>query len=447
MRRYIITLIPVIILILFSSFDALGQTSKDLDRLYKQGQDLYKKVGSRADMEKAVQKLEQALVVSRKLGEEKGESNCLNEIGYIYYSWGQYTKALEYYEKSLEISRKIGDMKGEGVILHNIGYIYYSWGQYTKALEYYEKSMEFTRKDGELKGEGVILNSIGNIYNSLGQYTKALEYYEKSLEISRKIGYDEGTSLGNIGKVYYSLGQYTKALEYYEKALKIKQSIGVPTDRIRSGIGHIYLDMGQIEEAEPFIRASEKDAALGRLHLMKSEYSEAQKHYEELLKKAEENHDTDDLFTAYTGLGRVFEAKEDYSKAAEYYEKAVNTVEDVRLGVSPSERKDFFTVKIGGFPRSDSVDGLTRVRMKINKASGSIDSSTKKCAFKIDISGKYPDLGCKDVTDMYTFLNSLLVDDSEESFNKMLRELVSSKKCDFRITGDRVTVVKRTRKA
>jgi len=566
MRRYIITLIPVIILILFSLLDALGQTSKDLDRLYKQGQDLYKKAGSRADIEKAVQKFEQALVISRKLGEEKEESNCLNEIGNAYHYWGQYakaldyyeksleirqkvgdvkgegvtlneigsiystlgkyTKALEYYEKSLEIRQKMGDVKGKGVTLHNIGNVYNTQGQYDKALEYYENSLEFTRKDSEVKcvtlnsigsiyhswgqyskaldyyeksleivrrvgderGEGVNLNSVGEVYNSWGQYSKALEYYEKSLEIFVKLGIvlGEGMALSNIGGMYYSWGQYAKALEYYEKsleirrkvgdvkgeaaslanigsvfrntgkpqvalsyykkALEISQSTGVHAESIRSLVGHVYLDMGQIEEAEPFIRASEQEAALGRLHLMKSDYSEALKHYEKLLKKAEENRGTDNLFIAYTGLGRVFEAKEDYSKAAEYYEKAVNTVEDARSAVPPSERKDFLTANIGGFSRSDSGEGLARARMKINKASGSIDSSTEKCSFKIDISEKYPDVGCKDVTDMNTFLNGLFVDDSGESFNKMVRELVSSKKCDFLITGDRVTAIKKDQK-
>jgi len=261
MGRYISTLIPIIILILFPAFDALGQTSKDVDRLYKQGQDLYKKVGSRADMEKAVQKFEQALTTHREIGDKKGESYCLTNIGMVYSTFGQYSKALEYYEKSLEIKRKIVDVRGEG------------------------------------------------------------------------------TSLGNIGNVYYSLGQYAKALEYYEKSMGIMQRIGVPTDWTSSCIGHIYLDMGRIEEADPFIRASKDDAALGRLHLMKSDYSEALKHYGKLQKKAEENLDTNDLFIAYTGLGRVFEAKEDYGKAAEYYEKAVKTVEDMRLEVPPFERK------------------------------------------------------------------------------------------------------------
>jgi len=59
--------------------------------------------------------------------------------------------------------------------------------------------------------------------------------------------------------------------------------------------------------------------------------------------------------------------------AEEYYEKAMRLVEEIRSGLLPSERKNFFEVKIQGFARSDPARGLTRVRMKLNRADGSID--------------------------------------------------------------------------
>ncbi len=366
---------------------------------------------------KALEYYEKSLQITRKIGNTKQEGLTLNNIGLVYQWWGQYSKALENYEKSLAIDRKIGNLNGEGISLNNIGLVYESWGQYAKALEYYEKALPIFKKIGDLKTESITLNNIGEVYRSWGQYAKALECDEKSLSIDRKIGNlkGEGISLNNIGLVYMSWGQYTKALEFYEKGLAIFRKIEdvetegitlsniahlnmamgkhdqalanlrktldiytrikVPTDGVKNSIGEVYLEMGDIASAEPFIKESGYNSSLGGLALLKSDYDGAKKYYEKLLIKAEQNRNADNLFTAYTGLGKVYESLEDYKKAEEYYEKGIIFTEEIRSSLLPSERKEFFSVKINGFLRSEPGKGLTRVQMKLNQASGSIDSS------------------------------------------------------------------------
>ena len=49
--------------------------------------------------------------------------------------------------------------------------------------------------------------------------------------------------------------------------------------------------------------------------------------------------------------------------------------EELRSSLLPAERKNFFEVKISGFARSEPAKGLTRVRMKLNQGTQSIDSS------------------------------------------------------------------------
>ena len=49
----------------------------------------------------------------------------------------------------------------------------------------------------------------------------------------------------------------------------------------------------------------------------------------------------------------------------------------------PSERRNFFDVRIEGFARSEPAKGLTRVRIKLNRGVESLESSelTKARAF------------------------------------------------------------------
>ena len=119
MGRHVCGMVMVLVVVCAATL-SWGQTSQDALRVYKEGQELFNKASSRGDMEKALQKFEQALSIWQRVGEKKGEAACLNNIGLVYKSWGQYAKALEYYEKSLEIRRKIGDVKGQGVTLNNI---------------------------------------------------------------------------------------------------------------------------------------------------------------------------------------------------------------------------------------------------------------------------------------------------------------------------------------
>jgi CHAT domain-containing protein/Tfp pilus assembly protein PilF len=377
MTRHLVSPLSLLLVFVLMASTAMAQSESEGWALYNKANKLMNEAKSKDDFMKAQDKFEQALRIFQRINSEKGSAYSWAQMGVINLSQGQYAKALEYYEKSLPISRMIGDVNAQGVTLNNIGAIYRFWGEYAKATEYYEKALAIFKKIGGVKTEGVTLNNVALVYRSWGQYAKALDYYEKALAIFRKIGdvKGEGMTLSNIADVNMAMGKYDQALADLRKTLDIYTRIKVPTDEVKDSIGEAYLEMGDMANAERFIKEAGHNSSLGRLALLKSDFKQAQTHYEKLLKRAEENRDANNLFTAYTGLARVYEAQEDYGKAEGYYEKGVQFTEEIRSGLLPSERKDFFTVKVNGFSRSDPGKGLTRVRMKLNQASGSIDSS------------------------------------------------------------------------
>ena len=407
-------------------FERFGATREKGVTINQMGQ-IYSSLGQ---YQKALEYLEKSLAITQKIGDQAEQAPCLNNLGQIYYSLGQYPKALECFEKSLPITRRIHDVKGEGAILNNTGSTHRSLGQYQKALECYEMSLAISTKTGDSNTEAVTFSNMGLVYNCLGQYQKALGYYEKSLAIMQKTRNvkGEGITLMGMGDVYASWGEYQKALEYFEKslgimekigdvdgeavvfssigatcvqmdkfddalsnfkkALEIKERIGIPTNDVTNRIGSLYMDKGELDKSEPFIRKAGFSHSLARLCLMQANYPKAKSYYEEVLASAEKNQNVDSLFTSYTGLGKVHEALEDYKKAEDYYEKGMTLTEEIRSGLLPSERKNFFEVKVNGFHRSEPAKGLTRVRMKLNQASQSIDSSevTRARAFTDNIS-------------------------------------------------------------
>jgi len=181
-------------------------------------------------VEKAIDYYEQALVISKEIGDRRGEGSDLGNLGNAYNDLGQVKNAIDYYKQALMISKEIGDRQGEGNRLGNLGNAYSHLGQVEKAIEYYQKALAISTEIGDRRNEGNWLGNLGNAYSDLGQVEKAIEYHEQALVIAREIGdrRGEGKRLGNLGMAYSDLGQIEKAIKYYEQALVIAKEIKDP---------------------------------------------------------------------------------------------------------------------------------------------------------------------------------------------------------------------------
>ncbi|MDW5550956.1 tetratricopeptide repeat protein [Methanosarcina sp.] len=199
---------------------------------------------------KAIEYYEQALKISREIGDRRGEGADLGNLGLAYSDLGEPRKAIEYYEQALKISREIGDRRGEGADLGNLGSAYSHLGEPRKAIEYYEQALKISREIGDRRNEGTWLGNLGLAYSHLGEPRKAIEYYEQALKISREIGdrRNEGTWLGNLGLVYSGLGESRKAIELLKQSLSIGKEIEDP--RIINFCENKLKELDEIEDSE-----------------------------------------------------------------------------------------------------------------------------------------------------------------------------------------------------
>lgn len=187
-RRLVLIPALVVVLCALVSSPLLAQSKQEGIRLFNDAKALKDKAQSNADLQRAVQKYQQALAILERVGFKQGIGATANNLGNVFKDWGQYGTAVEYFEKSLAIRRELEDRKGEGQTLNNLGNVFENWGQYDKAVEYYEKSLGVAKKVGDVAQEGQTLNNLGIVYYDQGQLTKAEQLYEKALEIKRKTG-------------------------------------------------------------------------------------------------------------------------------------------------------------------------------------------------------------------------------------------------------------------
>lgn len=377
-----------------------------------------------------LKRLSGELQLAKKTGDPLKEREASVRLGHACYLTGQVNKAAEYYSRSLAIDRKVGDAEREAfdllhlaaaftaagsfqqaeksngealqllrtagtstdaqMVLNNLGVLEKNQARYDRSLDRYEAALAIRQEPDKVRV--LILRNVGNFFRLWGEYAKAIENYDKAAELSSQLADD--AEAGEIelecGQVYALEGRNEQALERMNRSLDLFAKANAPTDWVKKLMGDILLDSGRLSEAGRYIKEADYDSSLGRFYLLQSQPQEALKAYEQLLSAAQNEENLDELFVAYTGLGKVFEAMKNYNRAQQNYTKGLEIVEEIRSSLLLSERKNFFSVKVSGFLRSDPAKGLVRTSLKLQKPDRSIHPSeaTKAREFADNISQK-----------------------------------------------------------
>jgi tetratricopeptide (TPR) repeat protein len=182
------------------------------------------------DTGKSIYYFDQALEISRQIGDRQGEASNLAALGQAYVNPGEIRKAIEYFDQALEISRQIGDRQKEGASLASLGQAYAKLGESSKAIKYIEQALMISRQIGDRQKEGASLAALGRTYANLGMMHLAIGCYELQLRIAQEIGFirSEGDALWNMSLALDQLGKKAQAIESAKAALKILGDIEDP---------------------------------------------------------------------------------------------------------------------------------------------------------------------------------------------------------------------------
>lgn len=308
----------------------------EAEKLLSEGQTLSRESDEEAT-DKAATKLESALSIWKRLGLEYWECFTEVELGDVYENQDEDDKAMGLYEQALVISRKIGDKNDEGMVLNNIGTL----AAPSDALKALEQAALLFRSVGNKKGEALTFHNIGNVYNANSQNQKAIEYFERALALRREIGErkDEAYTLSQMGGLYSVIGKQAKAIEMFNAALPILLEV-----KDRSGqaytlnfMGRAYDSLGERQKALDYYKRSlalmkligDRRGAAGLLHNIGREYGVLEEKRESLdylgqaLVIFREIGDLNAEATTLSGIGRTYYQLGDNKNAMEFYEQAL----------------------------------------------------------------------------------------------------------------------------
>lgn len=205
-------------------------------------------------------KAEEALALSRKIGDKVRQSRSLTYVALGAFHSGRAEEAIEPFKLAAALAGEAGDKRLQLLALNSAGTLLGEVGRAEEALYFYAQSLALCREQNERRGEALVLRNIGRIYTSSRDYSKAQEALQSSLDISRALSEPrlEYDALGRLAALANARENYELALSYQEKALKL-ESATIPASakyELRTDIALTHYELGNLEKsAEAHLQA------------------------------------------------------------------------------------------------------------------------------------------------------------------------------------------------
>lgn len=286
-----------------------------------------------------------------KLAQQEGDSATMvwagRALGQIYNRLEKPREALSILEPVLLIARRNNLTDEEKKILNNLGIAFTYLANYDKALEYHYQALALREKDGDASDVAATLNNIGLTYFKLHNYAKALEFYQLALAKRLESGITEylEQQYANIGLCYNHLKEYDKAFESFQKALELcksgcadrlmislKYGLGVTelhTQKYRDAEIHFKESLKLAQESQNMRYASENYLMLARLMMAQNMPAEARQYLQQAERIALENNIDEVLVNVYLQYSRLFTALQDFENKAFYQEKYIQLKDSI----------------------------------------------------------------------------------------------------------------------
>ncbi|HUV91274.1 MAG TPA: tetratricopeptide repeat protein [Anaerolineae bacterium] len=133
-------------------------------------------------------------------------------------------RGIEMHEQALDITRDIGDRRREYYQLSCLGSAYHDLGQVRRAIKIYKLDLTTAQEISNRRGEAAVLGKLGRAYSGLGKIRQAIEFYRQALVIARETGdrRRESYCLLGLSKALLATRKLAEAQQHCEEALALE---------------------------------------------------------------------------------------------------------------------------------------------------------------------------------------------------------------------------------
>ncbi|MCC7438334.1 MAG: tetratricopeptide repeat protein [Armatimonadetes bacterium] len=298
----------------------------------------------------------QALTLSAREGDKRGEAESYRVIGNCWNVMGNYARAEINFQRSERLLRHVASPEGLSATLLGLGLTCYFTGEYVRSLEYLQESLELAERAGELRTIMLARNAVGSTYRQLTDYPRALQEFHQSLAMAEQLGSETELPMGNIAIIYYMQEEYEKSLEMMVQVLELLRASG---DRRNEAacLGNLASLHHHLNDTETSIQHWNQAMllhqelgndggiaftlrAIGELHEMEQDYPRAVECYQRSEALARQIHATPHLVATLNKLGVLWHTLGEHQQALAVLQEAetiATTIGDSYFAMSACE--------------------------------------------------------------------------------------------------------------
>ena len=190
----------------------------------------YTQVGNvyyyRDEIDQALENYLKAYELNKTSGNELGTLQNLGNIGLFLTQIGKNEIALGYIEEALALSKELGNEKEIADNQLSMGVVHFNMGNLQQTVEYNLKALKYYEiHDGS--AAGICYMNLGEAYAALGNYQKAVNYGKQAVATMEEFDnlYHLKDAHGYIADTYAKMGEYRKAYESHIMYRSLKDSI------------------------------------------------------------------------------------------------------------------------------------------------------------------------------------------------------------------------------
>jgi len=210
-------------------------------------------------------------------------AGLLHMLGLVMSAWGDPERAIQLYGESLVLSRKVGDERGIADNLLLLGMEMRSRGDLGKARELLEEGMGVGRGVGDPELLAAFLTQLCDTFVLQGDLERATVMGERAVAVCRehKHRFMLSEVLCNLGWAALLRGDPERATTLYAESLQLKQEVGIMLLLPESldGLACVAVAEGEAERAVRLFGATRALHELVRNHLSANEYAALREPY------------------------------------------------------------------------------------------------------------------------------------------------------------------------
>jgi signal transduction histidine kinase len=249
--------------------------------------------------------------LAKTFGNPERLAACLGNVAASYTMLDQAEKAIDIYLQVIPLYEKLTTNVNLGIIYENLCVLYYEIKQPFKAIEYGHRALDIFREFRNDYRVASTLNNLALSYTELGKYDKSIDLLKEAAVVARRTDnqYALMTTSLNLSNVNIERGNFKVIKGYCDQALSLAKKLNDPISEVIAlrGLAIHYFNTGRSMEAE--------------------------KHANESLRLALENHSIKHAGKAYSVLAEIAILNKDF-ESNQFYSNKSDSIRNVLLNES-----------------------------------------------------------------------------------------------------------------